>query len=54
LDSARENEFITKLEESFGAAYFNNMQLMTINSAATSMEHAAEWGWKHLKVNLLN
>jgi hypothetical protein len=47
--SASEFEFITKSAQNFGAIHFNSMEKMAINSAATSMQQAAEWGMQALQ-----
>jgi hypothetical protein len=46
---ASEFDFITKSAPNFGAIHFNSMEQMAINSAATSMQQAAEWGMQALQ-----
>jgi DDE superfamily endonuclease len=46
---ASEYEFITKSSQNFEAIHFNSMEMMAINSAATSMRQAAEWGMRALE-----
>jgi hypothetical protein len=54
MDSAfctSEYEFITKSLQNFEQCHFNDMQSMAIDSAATSMGQAAEWGMQPCKVH---
>jgi DDE superfamily endonuclease len=46
---ASEYEFITKSSQNFEQCHFNDMETMAINSAATSMRQAAEWGMAALQ-----
>jgi hypothetical protein len=44
-----EFDFITKSAQNFGAIHLNSMEQMAINSAATSIQQAAEWGMQALQ-----